>query len=413
MVRNSLMLLFSLVSLSLYGQSTRTSTFIDQYKEIAIKEMHRTGIPASIKLAQGILESEAGTSELATQSNNFFGLKCGPSWDGRTYYKKDDDRDRRGRLIKSCFRAFSSPEESFVEHSSFLMHPKKAYRYGFLFNLDRRDYKSWAWGLKQSGYATNPRYANLLISIIEKHHLYTFDYYEPEPTVLMVSHTEEPKPTYQHTTIAHRTIKTASWKKKLRAKNIIDGIVTNNGLRLIYARNNDTPLAIARRYRQPLKNILHYNERLETADQPIAMAERVYFDKKKRAYRGNKKFHTVGEGECMYDIAQRYGIILGKLYIRNRMHPGSEPAEGEKIRLRGMIKSKNRPKLRAKKGSHLPVPIPYRPPQKANDIKHIVEQGDTLYRIANRYKVSLESLKARNELESDIIKPGQILFIGS
>ena len=412
MKRLQIILLLSISAVALQGQSAKTIDFIDRYKEIAIKEMHRTGIPASIKLAQGILESESGSSELALHSNNFFGLKCGPSWEGGTYYKKDDDRDRRGRLIKSCFRTFFNPEESFIEHSSFLMHPKKAYRYGFLFNIDRTDYKSWAWGLKESGYATNPRYANLLISLIEKYELYSYDYYEPELSVVMV-HNPGPKskPTYKQSTIEPRTIITSQWKKKLRHEDVIDGVIKNNGLRLVYARRYDTPLQIAERYHQSLKNILSYNERLKSADQPIALAERVYLDKKKRSYRGNKKKHVVSEGEGMYDIAQRYGILLQKLYVRNRMHPGTEPAIGEEIVLRGMVKSKHRPRLRTDRKRY-ELPIQYKPGKK-EEIRYIVEQGDTLYRIASRYQVTLESLKSRNDLESNVIKPGQILFIGS
>ena len=401
------------LTLSLAAQSSTIARFVDQYKEIAIQEMHRTGIPASVKLGQAILESESGQSELATKSNNFFGLKCGPSWEGETYYKKDDDRDRRGRLIKSCFRAFQNPDESFIEHSEFLMHPKKAYRYGFLFNLDRHDYKSWAWGLKESGYATNPRYAILLISIIEKNGLYTFDYYETEPALVMVSRKHEPKPTFRHTSIEHRTIRTQAWRNSIKNEDVIDAIVMNNGLKLVYAKAHDTPRELSVRFNIPLAKILGCNERLLEADQPLAMAERVYFEKKKKSYRGDKKYHQVSTGESMYDIAQQYGITLEKLYIRNRMHPGGEPAVGERIILRGKVKFKDRPKLSsARKSYQRPLPIPHRI-AKVDEIKHIVEKGDTLYRIASRYQVSLESLKKRNDLESNMIKPGQVLFIGS
>ena len=151
------------------------STYISTYKDIAIQEMHRTGIPASIKLAQGLLESDWGRSDLATSANNHFGIKCGGSWDGNTFYKEDDDRDRKGKLIKSCFRAFSNPTESYMAHSDFLTDPKKEYRYGFLFNYKSDDYRSWAKGLKKSGYASDPKYPDKLITIIKKYNLDQFD----------------------------------------------------------------------------------------------------------------------------------------------------------------------------------------------------------------------------------------------
>ena len=149
--------------------------YIDQYSVIAIAEMRRAGIPASIKLAQGILESNAGASMLAVKANNHFGIKCGGEWRGKAMHKKDDDRNRDGRLVKSCFRWFDSAEQSFIAHSEFLMDPAKDHRYGFLFDLDVTDYKSWAHGLKKAGYATNPRYPQLLISIIENYGLHRYD----------------------------------------------------------------------------------------------------------------------------------------------------------------------------------------------------------------------------------------------
>ena len=148
--------------------------YVDKYKEIAISEMHRSGIPASIKLAQGILESNSGRSTLAIKANNHFGIKCGKYWDGSTFYRKDDDY-RNGQLIESCFRKFKDALQSFIAHSDFLLNPGSKYRYGFLFGLDPLDYQSWAKGLKKSGYATDATYAEKLISIIEKYQLFRFD----------------------------------------------------------------------------------------------------------------------------------------------------------------------------------------------------------------------------------------------
>ncbi|MDG2449753.1 MAG: glucosaminidase domain-containing protein [Saprospiraceae bacterium] len=155
-------------------QENPAVTYIGKYKEIAQSEMQRVGIPASIKLAQGILESNSGRSTLAQKANNHFGIKCGKYWEGSTFYREDDDY-KDGKLIKSCFRKFNSPEHSYVAHSNFLTNPGSKYRYGFLFDLNRMDYVSWAEGLKSSGYATDPKYAEKLISVIEKFALYQYD----------------------------------------------------------------------------------------------------------------------------------------------------------------------------------------------------------------------------------------------
>ena len=150
------------------------ASYIDKYKEIAISEMQRTGIPASIKLAQGILESNSGRSTLAIKANNHFGIKCGNYWQGGTFHREDDDY-RNGQLIKSCFRKYDDASQSFVAHSDFLLHSGSRYRYGFLFDFDPLDYQSWAKGLKKSGYATDLAYAEKLISIIEKYELFQYD----------------------------------------------------------------------------------------------------------------------------------------------------------------------------------------------------------------------------------------------
>lgn len=146
--------------------------YLNKHKDIAVIEMYRTGVPASIKLAQGMHESSFGRSRLATKAKNHFGIKCKTYWKGSTYYHKDDDF-KNGRLIESCFRSYNSELESYVDHSNFLSQTK---HYRHLFKIDRTDYKAWAKGLKASGYATDKRYADKLIHIIEKYNLDVFDY---------------------------------------------------------------------------------------------------------------------------------------------------------------------------------------------------------------------------------------------
>ena len=166
----SLMAAFGLIAAS--NSEISVLNYINQYNGIAVEEMHRTGIPASITLGQGILESRWGTSQLARESNNHFGIKCKGDWTGDTYYAKDDDYEN-GQLVASCFRAYESPEVSYLDHSEFLMSNS---RYQPLFQLSKTDYKGWAKGLKKCGYATDKNYAKNLIATIEKYQLQRFDY---------------------------------------------------------------------------------------------------------------------------------------------------------------------------------------------------------------------------------------------
>mgnify|MGYP000740072015 CR=1 FL=1 len=168
----ALFICFYCFSASLVAEENPSLLYISQYKEIAIAEMERSGIPASIKMAQALLESGAGRSTLAKEANNHFGIKCGGEWSGKTFYRKDDDYNAKGELIKSCFRKFKSADGSFAAHSDFLMYQK---RYAFLFSYDASDYHNWAHGLKKAGYATDRKYPSKLIRIIENYKLYDFD----------------------------------------------------------------------------------------------------------------------------------------------------------------------------------------------------------------------------------------------
>ena len=160
-----ILVLFSLLLISFNVMADKRKEFIRKYKHIAIREMERTGIPASITLAQGILESGCGESELAVNANNHFGIKCHETWNGDTYTMDDDTRDE-------CFRKYKNIEQSWIDHSDFLTSRP---RYAGLFSIPTTDYKAWAKGLKAAGYATNPQYANMLIKIIEEEELYKFD----------------------------------------------------------------------------------------------------------------------------------------------------------------------------------------------------------------------------------------------
>jgi flagellum-specific peptidoglycan hydrolase FlgJ len=169
-------LLLSVIFVSFnFSAEKAANEYIEQFKDLAVVEMYRTGIPASITLAQGLHESHYGTSKLAKEANNHFGIKCKSWWTGKTYYHKDDDLNKKGQLIESCFRAYNSTVDSYVDRSNFL---SQSDRYQVLFSLDRFNYAEWARGLKNCGYATDPDYAEKLIRKIEKYNLQVYDSWE-------------------------------------------------------------------------------------------------------------------------------------------------------------------------------------------------------------------------------------------
>ncbi len=284
--------------------------YIERYKDIAVREMVRAGIPASIKLAQAILESEAGKSDLARRANNHFGIKCNPEWDGKTFYKKDDDYDDRGRLIESCFRVYKDPESSFIAHSEFLRDPKKIERYGWLFSLDPADYKRWAKGLRSSGYATAVDYDKKLISLIERYELYKYDALSLENGEVIAAD-EDPN------------------------TNTSTGYMVNNDVKYVLAMDNEPVEEIARRTFTSVTTLLNYNENLRSSDQRIPKDTKIYLQPKRSSYRGKQTWHYVKQGETMQDISNQYAIKLSSLYERNQMLEGTQPAPNERIKLRG------------------------------------------------------------------------------
>ncbi len=186
-----LMSLFCLLSNNMFAVSDEDAfSYVERYKDIAVQERIRTGIPASITLAQGLYESGIGVSELATIANNHFGIKCKSTWKGETHFVKDDDYDANGKLIKSCFRKYNSVEESYRDHSDFLVNND---RYNELFLYADSDYKAWAKGLKRCGYATNPKYAEKLIDLIDRYALYQYDYEEPTQELIVEQELTKPE----------------------------------------------------------------------------------------------------------------------------------------------------------------------------------------------------------------------------
>jgi LysM repeat protein len=279
--------LLAIVSVS-FGQNNDHITYIEQYKDIAIEQMAKYHIPASITLAQGLLESGAGKSELAQQSNNHFGIKC-HSWDGdRTYH--DDD------AAGECFRVYRSARDSYEDHSIFLATRD---RYAFLFKFAETDYVNWARGLKRAGYATSPTYADKLIEIIERYNLSQFDREQGNKSRYLGPHTP----------------------------------YIANDIVYIVARQGDTMQSIADEFGIPKRKLISYNDRYK--GYVPEKGDIIYLGRKHRRAQKPYTQHTVGDGESMYMISQKYGVRLNSLYRMNKATPDTyAPMVGDVVRLR-------------------------------------------------------------------------------
>ncbi|MCC8088541.1 MAG: glucosaminidase domain-containing protein [Rikenellaceae bacterium] len=299
-----------------FSQRISREEYILKYKNIAIEHMEIYGIPASIKMAQAILESDSGNSYLAKQANNHFGIKCRNDWNGETVYRDDDARNE-------CFRSYDSVEESFQDHSDFL---DNSSRYNFLFDLAPDDYKAWAHGLKQAGYATNPKYPELLINLIEDNKLYLLD------KGVDVAYSD----------IRRRREKVSGdfGSAKVNVDNYtvsIDrssGLRTgyNNGVPYVLANEGDNTRSIAKAVGLREKKLLKFNDLPYSI--PISEGDALYIKQKKKRSENGYIMYQVQEGDTMYGISQKFGIRLKNLYKINGMKEADRINPGLQIRLR-------------------------------------------------------------------------------
>lgn len=303
-------ILFSIFSLQANAQKMSRQEYIERYKELAIKEMNEFRIPASITLAQACLESADGNSKLAVEANNHFGIKCS-NWTGDTIYHHDDKKNE-------CFRKYKNVEQSFTDHSIFLT---KA-RYAQLFKLDPTDYKSWAKGLSEAGYATNPRYAEHLIKIIEDFSLYRFD--SPDTYKVVADNTKN--------NISERVSPVDSTYNAGFEFSIDRSDNKINGKRYIIAGNNDSYESIASEFNLFHKEILRFND-LES-DESLTPGTIVFIEKKGKKGSKDNPTYTVGNEKSYREIAQKTGIRLKNLLKLNSLTETSTPVGGKKIKLR-------------------------------------------------------------------------------
>lgn len=307
--------------------------YVNTYKALAIAEEQRSGVPASITLAQGLHESEAGMSELVRNSNNHFGIKCREDWKGAVFYHDDDSR-------QECFRSYATAADSYRDHSDFL---RRSTRYSFLFLLQPTDFEGWAYGLKKAGYATNIRYSQILIKLIRDYRLqqYTLIALGKMPAsdevVLTVPGAATPfTPAAVQGTTPDRSSDTSMLvvarsdsATAAPANAYPEGEFMINRTRVVYGHAGVSLLSIATRYDVALGRLLEFNE-LKEKD-VLARGQLLFLQRKRRA--GSTEYHMVREGEGIYDIAQAEGVRLQDLLELNQLSIGEQPAAGERIYL--------------------------------------------------------------------------------
>jgi LysM repeat protein len=377
--------------------------YIDKFAPLAQNEMSLYGIPASITLAQGILESNYGNSELTRNARNHFGIKCHSGWTGKGYYMDDDAKNE-------CFRVYDTDSESYRDHSDFL---KNRERYAFLFELDATDYKSWAKGLQRAGYATNPQYANLLIRIIEDRNLTRFD---TKKQVDVTKDYSDPDKVIEQ---------------------LPDQIYLFNNIKTVLVKPGQNLQNIADAYHMNLRQLTRYNDMEE--DVVLQTGQKIYLQPKRS--KGFEKLHEVKQGEDMRFISQKQGIKLTTLYKKNHMVPGEEPLPGERLCLQRKCKEKpktrNEEELLEEKKKELDKHISQvkkdtkkvyadsmaivRENEKAaaaNAPKgppyyHTVAAGETMYSISKKYGAAIADIEMWNKLGTGPkLSVGQKLIVG-
>ena len=412
----NLNMLLAILAISFFSPSVKAQDayreqiiqYIEIYAPLAIKEMARTGFPASIKIAQGIHESGAGKSNLVSRSNNHFGIKCKSSWEGEKVYHDDDAEGE-------CFRKYESAEDSYIDHSDYL---KSQTRYAFLFEYDADDHTSWAWGLKKAGYATSPVYAETIIKYVETYQLNELnqfvdaeedeldlgEYFSMVRSNLPISNS-----TTSNIASASKSVPSNAFEEeenKIRANNTKksnalypSGVFKINGAKVVYADKGTSLLSLAKRYKVQMSSIVLFNE-LPKNTTLLKKDQLVYLQRKKKT--GKKSFHRVKNGETLVDISQTEGIRLASLLQLNKLKANQLPKPGQKISLKNPLSK--RPQLakgsdnkKSKTGNKTAV--------------HVVKKGESLSTIAKKYSVTVDSFKDANNMKSNSLQIGQSLKI--
>ena len=393
-----LLLLFLLVAHAPFAQNSAViKDYIAQFKEIAMEEMQRTGVPAAIKLAQGIHETAAGQSTLVRKSNNHFGIKCKTGWTGESVSHDDDARGE-------CFRKYNDPDQSYKDHSEFL---RTRSHYNFLFSLDPTDYKAWAHGLKKAGYATNPKYPQIIIKLIEDYNLQDYTLIAmgkkeasaidawaqnniknsdaEAPALLRVTAKSGPSPIAQPT----------------HQQAYPSGVFKINETSVVLVPKGTPFLVVAQEHRVSLSRLFDFNdlERSEEAADDIL----IFLQRKRKT--GAAEFHTVAEGETLHSIAQATGMRLESLLEYNMLNKNMQPAVGEKLYLQ------RKAPVAPRTANAVKAQVQQQEPAAATYTMHTVQPKETLYAIAKQYNVNITELMQWNSLETTDIRTGQQIRI--
>lgn len=375
------------------AQTLSPEQYVEKYKELAIKEMKRMGVPAAITLAQGLLETENGNSDLVKKSNNHFGIKCKSSWtaEGVTH---DDDAPGE------CFRSYKDAEASYRDHSNYL---RGTDRYASLFTLDPVDYKSWAKGLRKAGYATNPKYPDILIKNIEQYNLqqYSLDAAKDVPKIETGKYEDDKEPPVikaQNNDTPH----VSSNDNESNNSSIGGSENRINGHKYINAAKGTSLLAIATENDVDLSKLLVYNDLEE--DGILKNDQIIFLQKKSKT--GDKDFYIIQQQESLYDIAQKNGIQLKYLLTYNQLTENVVLPSGKKLYLSPTAETQQAGVIK-KEVAAIVTNI-----TTDNENKmHSVQPKEGLYSIAKKYQITVKQLREWNNLTTDNLKIGQHLIV--
>ena len=349
-------------------KSMNTKEYIDSFKQAAMQEMRVHGVPASITLGQGILESASGNSKLSKECNNHFGIKCRKNWNGKFCLADDDAKDE-------CFRGYETAIESYRDHSLFL---KGSSRYAPLFELNPTDFEGWANGLREAGYATNPAYGTILSNIIRKYRLTLYD---------------------SMVVLGEEYFKGSSDQPEM---------IQINGVPAIGAKEGENPSEVAKKHHLGTWQIYRYNDLKE--GEMINPGEILYLRPKRSS--GSEETHILKKGETMRDISQQYAVKMKQLYRKNKMQPGQEPEVGEVIYLKEKRQMPPKLAVQTPKTSQIDALAVMNQRKKViSENMHEVQKGETIEQIAEKYHTSVLNLVRWNDLEKAEVKSGQILVL--
>jgi LysM repeat protein len=382
MLKTLFLMVVFLVGGKLFAQRMTVEEYVETYKDAAIAQMKRLGVPASIILAQGILETENGNSDLVKKSNNHFGIKCKSSWTGMSVTHTDD-------APNECFRKYATAEESYKDHSDYLYNTP---RYSSLFQLSSTDYKGWAYGLKRAGYATNPRYPEILINNIEKYNLQQYNSLQDSESLSGIVVNKEVKKLEIRQVPETTPVEVVTQKET----NVFKKVFSNrknasnqyfNRLRAVMAFRGTSLLSIATENDVPLIKLLEFNDLID--DGLLKEDQWIYLEKKHKE--GNRDIYIALQNETLYNISQNNAVQLSMLASYNQLSEKSRVKAGDKIKLRPGVDVKLKPAAAVK--------------------IHEVQVKEGLYSIAQKYNVTVDELIEWNQLSGTDLKIGQQLII--